>query len=143
MSDTINIDVFESNELVTLDVSQSVIQVNVNKTTFTAPVSSVNGLVGDVVLNKGSFGLSNVDNTSDANKPISTSTQTALNSKENSISSGTTSQYWRGDKTWQTLPTYTLESLGAQPALGYTPYNATNPNGYISGITSGNVTTAL
>jgi hypothetical protein len=28
-------------------------------------------------------------------------------------------------------------------ALGYTPYNSTNPNGYISGITSGNVTTAL
>lgn len=27
----------------------------------------------------------------------------ALGAKENSISSGTTSQYWRGDKTWQTL----------------------------------------
>ena len=28
-------------------------------------------------------------------------------------------------------------------ALGYTPYNSTNPNGYITGITSGMVTTAL
>ena len=28
-------------------------------------------------------------------------------------------------------------------ALGFTPYNATNPDGYISGITSGMVTTAL
>ena len=28
-------------------------------------------------------------------------------------------------------------------ALGYTPYNSTNPNGYISGITSSDVTTAL
>lgn len=28
-------------------------------------------------------------------------------------------------------------------ALGYTPYNSTNPSGYISSITSGNVTTAL
>jgi hypothetical protein len=27
--------------------------------------------------------------------------------------------------------------------LGFTPYNATNPNNYISSITSGNVTTAL
>ena len=27
--------------------------------------------------------------------------------------------------------------------MGYTPYNSTNPNGYISGITSNNVTTAL
>lgn len=30
-----------------------------------------------------------------------------------------------------------------QNSLGFTPYNATNPNGYISSITSGNVTTAL
>lgn len=29
--------------------------------------------------------------------------QTALDGKEPSISSGTTSQYWRGDKSWQTL----------------------------------------
>jgi hypothetical protein len=36
-----------------------------------------------------------------------------------------------------------LAALGAQAALGFTPYNATNPNGYISSITSGNVTTAL
>jgi hypothetical protein len=28
-------------------------------------------------------------------------------------------------------------------ALGYTPYNSTNPSGYITGITSANVTTAL
>lgn len=32
-------------------------------------------------LNKASFGLGNVDNTSDANKPVSTSTQAALNAK--------------------------------------------------------------
>jgi len=30
-----------------------------------------------------------------------------------------------------------------QDALGFTPYNATNPDGFISGITSGMVTTAL
>ena len=30
-----------------------------------------------------------------------------------------------------------------QPALGFTPYNATNPAGYISGITSANVISAL
>jgi hypothetical protein len=35
------------------------------------------------VYSKSSIGLSNVDNTSDANKPISTATQTALNSKAN------------------------------------------------------------
>ena len=32
---------------------------------------------------------------------------------------------------------------GKQAALGFTPYNATNPSGYISSITSANVTTAL
>jgi hypothetical protein len=36
-----------------------------------------------------------------------------------------------------------INSSAVTTALGYTPYNATNPNGYISSITSGNVTTAL
>lgn len=38
-------------------------------------------LSADVTLAKGDVGLGNVDNTSDANKPISTATQTALSSK--------------------------------------------------------------
>jgi nitrogen fixation protein len=52
---------------------------------------------------KSMVGLGNVDNTSDANKPVSTATQTALNAKEDTITAGTTSQYYRGDKTFQTL----------------------------------------
>lgn len=52
---------------------------------------------------KAQVGLGNVDNTSDANKPISTATQTALDAKENTITAGTTAQYFRGDKTFQTL----------------------------------------
>ena len=36
-----------------------------------------------------------------------------------------------------------LLSSQVTTALGYTPYNSTNPNNYISGITSGNVTNAL
>jgi len=36
-----------------------------------------------------------------------------------------------------------ITSGNVTTALGYTPYNATNPAGYITGITSGNVTTAL
>lgn len=44
-------------------------------------VDSVNGQTGVVVLDAGDVGLGNVDNTSDANKPISTATQTALNAK--------------------------------------------------------------
>ena len=38
---------------------------------------------GNVNLTKGNIGLGNVDNTSDVNKPVSTATQTALNSKAN------------------------------------------------------------
>lgn len=46
-----------------------------------APVQSVAGKTGTVTLVKGDVGLGNVDNTSDANKPVSTATQTALDGK--------------------------------------------------------------
>jgi hypothetical protein len=46
-------------------------------------VVSVAGKVGAVTLDKADVGLSNVDNTSDLNKPISTATQTALDGKAN------------------------------------------------------------
>ncbi|MEY4553344.1 MAG: hypothetical protein RL099_1672, partial [Bacteroidota bacterium] len=44
-------------------------------------VTSVNTLIGDIVIDKASIGLSNVDNTSDANKPISFLTNNALIAK--------------------------------------------------------------
>lgn len=54
-------------------------------------VDSVNGQTGDVVLNKVDIGLSNVDNTTDLNKPISTATQSALDDKiETVLTDGTT-----------------------------------------------------
>ena len=46
-----------------------------------APVQSVAGKTGAVVLAKADVGLGNVDNTSDAAKPVSTAQQTALNAK--------------------------------------------------------------
>jgi len=64
--------------------------------TFTGTVSGVT---------KSMVGLSNVDNTSDLNKPISTATQTALNGKEPTLTAGTSNQYYRGDKTFQSLIT--------------------------------------
>ena len=36
---------------------------------------------------------------------LSSADWTTFNNKENAISAGTTAQYWRGDKTWQTLNT--------------------------------------
>lgn len=47
----------------------------------TDAVSSVNGQTGVVNLSKSDISLSNVDNTSDANKPVSTAQQTALDGK--------------------------------------------------------------
>lgn len=44
-------------------------------------VISVNGKTGEIVLSKTDVGLSNVDNTSDMNKPVSTAQLTALNQK--------------------------------------------------------------
>lgn len=56
-----------------------------------------------VTLDKAAAGLANVDNTSDVNKPVSTAQATSIATKEPTIAAGTTAQYYRGDKTWQTL----------------------------------------
>lgn len=50
-------------------------------------VSSVNAKTGAVVLEKKDIGLGNVDNTSDANKPLSTAAQTAFSGKADKIES--------------------------------------------------------
>lgn len=47
----------------------------------TEAVTSVNGMTGAVTVTKSHVGLGNVDNTSDANKPVSTAQQIALNGK--------------------------------------------------------------
>ena len=82
------------------------------KSDTTDAVASVAGRTGNVTLNKADVGLSNVDDTSDASKPISTATQTALNAKEGTITAGTTAQFFRGDKTFQTLNAAALSDFG-------------------------------
>ena len=42
-----------------------------------------------------------------------TDLQTALNGKESAITAGTTAQYWRGDKSWQTLDKLSLIHISA------------------------------
>jgi hypothetical protein len=51
----------------------------------TAPVTSVATRTGAITLSKADVGLSNVDNTSDASKPVSTATLDALNAKANTV----------------------------------------------------------
>ena len=120
-------------------------------------VDSVAGKTGVVTLVKGDVGLGSVDNTSDLNKPVSTATQTALNLKADSstVSShtGNTSNPHSVTKAQVGLTNVEdkssatirgeITSSNVTTALGYTPYNNTNPSGFISGINSGMVTTAL
>ena len=82
------------------------------KSDTTDSVASVSGRTGNITLTKADVGLSNVDDTSDASKPISTATQTALNAKEGAITAGTTAQFFRGDKTFQTLNAAALSDFG-------------------------------
>ena len=64
--------------------------------TFTGTVSGIT---------KSMVGLGNVDNTSDANKPVSTATQTALDGKQNTLTNPVT-----GTGTTNTLPLFTGSS---------------------------------
>ena len=57
---------------------------------------------------KNTVGLSNVDDTSDLNKPISNATQIALNSKENTILTANPNYFFAGDKTWKPITKNTV-----------------------------------
>lgn len=82
-----------------------------------APVQTVNGQVGTVIITKASVGLSNVDNTSDANKPISTATQTAIDAKlTDAPSDGTV--YGRRNAAWIVIPGGGGGGLPEAPATG-------------------------
>jgi len=62
-----------------------------------SPVQSVASKTGAVTLDKSDVGLSNVDNTADADKPISSATQSALNAKQATLVSGTNIKTINGD----------------------------------------------
>lgn len=67
----------------------------------TTNVVSISTLKTDLNLSKSDVGLGNVDNTSDANKPISTATQTALNGKVDVVTGKglSTNDYTTAEKT--------------------------------------------
>ena len=70
-------------------------------------VVSVNNMTGEVVLTKSNIGLGNVDNTSDANKPVSTAQQAALDTKVNKAGDTMT-----GKLTLSTEGLYSYQSSG-------------------------------
>lgn len=64
-------------------------KISISQIKSEAPVQSVASKTGAVTLVKGDVGLGNVDNTADADKPISSATQSALNAKQATLVSGT------------------------------------------------------
>lgn len=96
-------------------------------------------LKSDMALNRGDFGLGNVDNTADAAKPVSTATQTALNGKQSTSEKGQPNGYAPLDALGTVaaayLPSYVddvLEyaNLGTFPSVGEPGkiYTALNTN---------------
>lgn len=74
------------------------------------------GLVYDggyLTVSKTALALDQVANLTPAAYPISTATQTSLDAKEGTIIAGTTSQYWRGDKTWQAFPSIPVAQVNS------------------------------
>ena len=100
-------------------------------------VTSVAGRTGAVTLTKTDVGLGNVDNTSDANKPISTATQAALDLKVDIVDGKglSTNDYTNDEKTKlaglsnYTPPTYTAYTSGLYKIT-------TNTLGHVSSATA-------
>lgn len=75
---------------------------------------------GNIDITKADVGLSNVDNTSDLNKPISTATQTALNAKQDTLVSGTNIKTINGNSV---LGSGNLTVNSVNPTNRYVPFN--------------------
>jgi len=76
--------------IATLGADGTIVLTDARGGVATVAVTSVNGHTGAVVVvTKADVGLGNADNVSDANKPVSSATQTALNLKANTASLAT------------------------------------------------------
>ncbi len=82
---------------------------------LTTSVNGVTQVGGAITLTKANIGLTNVDNTSDANKPVSTATQTALNLKANTATLATvaTSGSYADLSNKPTIPTSQWTTVGS------------------------------
>jgi hypothetical protein len=102
------------------------LKANLASPTFTGTVSGVD---------KTMVGLSNVDNTSDTNKPISTATQTALNGKENSFAKNTAFNKNFGTTAGTVVEGGTLGS-NAYSSTAYLPLSGGTLTGALTGTTA-------
>lgn len=93
------------------------------------PVLSVNGYTGVIELGKGDIGLSQVDNTSDADKPISIATQSGLDGKlesGNNVSELVNDAGYLTTETDQTLILTTVDATSRDLTTGDRNMNLEN-----------------
>jgi hypothetical protein len=81
------------------------------QTRFYSSVDSVAGKTGVVTLTKEDVDLGNVDNTSDANKPVSTATQNALDGKANKTDVYNSALQWTANHTLADGTRYLVNDL--------------------------------
>jgi hypothetical protein len=80
----------------------------VTDVTASTPLASSGGTTPDISIQQASGSQAGY---------LSSGDWTTFNTKEPAIAAGTTGQYWRGDKTWQTFPT--IPTVGTWGALNY------------------------
>lgn len=97
-------------------------------------------LKADLALAKGDVALGNVDNTSDANKPVSTATQTALNGKANSSHTHAASDINSGQFSTDRMPQVSSTVRAVTGATGAITPDATVVGNNLDYTASGNVT---
>jgi hypothetical protein len=158
-----NIDIIVNNDVIDINVTTSVVDVNTTTEiinieaagTYPLPatVYSVFGRTGNILALNGDYNTSLVTENTNlyftnarARSAITlTTTGTSGAATYNSTTGVLNVPEYQGGVTSFNTRTGAISLLSADVtgALGFTPYNATNPAGYISGITSGMVTTAL
>jgi hypothetical protein len=109
----------ESKNYVLAQANPAVLANWVQLLTPAAPVQTVNGKAGTVSISATDLGLGNVQNTSDANKPVSSATQTELDKKVDKVTGKdlSTNDYTTTEKT--KLAAITGTNTGDQDLSGY------------------------
>ena len=93
-----------------------IVSISAGKITGVVPVANGGTGASTVAAAKTNLALNNVDNTTDLNKPISTLTQTALNTKENTANKSTTTTLGTSDilfPTQKAVKTYVDAAIAA------------------------------
>jgi len=148
-------DINVTEEIIDINVTEQVIVIEAPSGGYPLPasISSVFGRTGTIVATIGDYNTSLVTENTNlyftnarARSAISLTTTGTSGAATYNNTTGVFNipQYQGGVTSFNTRTgAISLTSADVSGALTYVPYNSSNPSGYISGITSGNVTTAL